>query len=185
MMDIAVPMASLLVAMSGRDWMLRRLIVDSIRRDPDWMYDNYATQPKSALFATTCFAIATNGGNQALFKATPNREKADAYLSLDARLNGKFTGDANDLLYQWDSAGDYNPNVGLEKISATLLAINSADDERNPPELGVLETEIKRVKRGRMFPTPGSENTGGYGTTGQARFRKAELAELLNTAPRQ
>lgn len=183
MMDIAVPMASLPVAMSGRNWMLRRLIVDSIRRDPEWMDGNYTTQPKSALFATTYFAIATNGGNQALYKAAPTREKADAYL--DARLNAKFTGDANDLLYQWDSSGDYNPIAGLEKISATLLAINSADDERNPPELGVLDKEIKRVKRGRVFLIPGSENTGGHGTTGQARFWKAELAELLKTAPRQ
>lgn len=183
MMDIAVPMASLPVAMSGRNWMLRRLIVDSIRRDPDWMDGNYTTQPKSALFATTYFAIATNGGNQALYKAAPTREKADAYL--DVRLNARFTGDANDLLYQWDSSGDYNPNAGLEKISATLLAINSADDERNPPELGVLDTEIKRVKRGRVFLIPGSENTGGHGTTGQTRFWKAELAELLKTAPRQ
>ncbi|WP_029528278.1 alpha/beta fold hydrolase [Polaromonas glacialis] len=182
MMDVAVPMASLPVEMSGRNWMLRRLIVDSIRRDPEWMEGNYTVQPKSASFASTYFAIATNGGNQALFKAAPTRERADAFL--DARLNAKFTGDANDLLFQWDSSADYNPSAGLEKITATVLAINSADDERNPPELGVLDKEIKRVKQGRVFLIPASERTAGHGTTGQARFWKGELAQLLQTAPR-
>lgn len=180
-MDIAVPMASLPTEMSGRNWMMRRLIVDSIRRDPEWMEGNYTVQPKSAQFATTFFAIGTSGGNQALFKAAPTRERADKLL--DARLNAKFTGDANDLLLQWESSGDYNPSAGLEKISAALLAINSADDERNPPELGVLDKEIKRVKSGRVLLIPGSENTAGHGTTGQAKFWKAELAELLKTAP--
>jgi homoserine O-acetyltransferase len=182
MMDIAVPMASLPTAMSGRNWMMRRLIVDSIRRDPQWMDGNYTVQPKSAQFASTYFALATSGGNQALYKAAPTRESADRLL--DARLNAKFTGDANDLLLQWESSGDYNASAGLEKITATLLAINSADDERNPPELGVLEREIKRVKNGRIYLIPASENTAGHGTTGQAKFWRAELADLLRTAPR-
>ena len=180
-MDIAVPMASLPTEMSGRNWMMRRLIVDSIRRDPEWMEGNYTVQPKSAQFASTFFSVATSGGNQALFKAAPTRERADRLL--DARLNAKFTGDANDLLLQWESSGDYNPSAGLEKITATLLAINSADDERNPPELGVLDKEIKRVKGGRVLLIPASEDTAGHGTTGQAKYWKKELAELLKTAP--
>jgi homoserine O-acetyltransferase len=116
-------------------------------------------------------------------KAGPNREKADA--ALDARLKpGAFNGDANDHLYQWESSGDYDPSQGLEKITATLLAINAADDERNPVELGVLEREIKRVKNGRAYVIPGSDQTLGHGTTGQARFWKQELDAVMKTAPR-
>jgi homoserine O-acetyltransferase len=181
-MDIAVPMASLPTAMSGRNWMLRRLFTDAIRKDPEWQGGNYTTQPRSVQFASVYFATATSGGNQALFKAAPTREKADAWL--DQRLNAPFTADANDLLFQWSSSADYDPSAGLEKIRATLLAINSSDDERNPPELGVLDREIKRVKNGRVLLIPGSEQTAGHGTTGQARFWKQELARLLQTAPR-
>ncbi|HEX9396486.1 MAG TPA: alpha/beta fold hydrolase [Burkholderiales bacterium] len=171
-MDVAVPMASLPTAMASRNWIMRRLIVDSIRRDPG-----------NAQFASVFYGFATNGGNQALFKAAPTREKADALL--DARLKAPFTADADDVLYQWDSSRDYNPSAGLEKIEATLMAINSADDERNPVEVGVLDREIKRVKRGRVLLIPGSEQTAGHGTTGQARFWNNELAELLRSAPRR
>jgi homoserine O-acetyltransferase len=182
MMDVVVPMASLPTEMSSRNWMLRRLITDSIRNDPDWMEGNYTKQPKSAQFASVFFAIATNGGNQALYKAAPTREKADAIL--DARLKAPFTADANDVLYQWDSSRDYNPSPGLERIKATLLAINAADDERNPPENGVMDREIKRVKNGRVLLIPASADTAGHGTTGNAKFYKKELAELLQSAPR-
>jgi homoserine O-acetyltransferase len=181
-LDIAVPMASLPTEMASRNWITRRLIVDSIRSDPDWKDGNYTTQPKSAQFASVFYGFATNGGNQALLKAAPTREKADALL--DSRLKAPFRGDANDILYQWDSSRDYNPSAGLEKIQATLLAINSADDERNPPETGVLEREIKRVKNGRVLLIPGSPDTAGHGTTGQAKFWKKELADLLQSAPR-
>ena len=181
-MDVAVPMASLPAEMSSRNWMMRRLIIDSIRNDPEWMGGEYAKQPRSAQFASVFYGVATIGGSQALFKAAPTREKADQIL--DQRLKAPFPADANDVLYQWDSSRDYNPSPGLERIEATLLAINSADDERNPPENGVLDREIKRVKRGRVLLIPGSENTAGHGTTGQARFWKKELEELLRTAPR-
>ena len=146
------------------------------------MNGNYTKQPHSAQFASVFYGIATNGGSQALYKAAPTREKADQLL--DQRLSGPFTGDANDHLYQWDSSRDYNPSAGLERIQAVLLAINSADDERNPPELGLLDREIKRVKNGRVLLIPASDQTAGHGTTGQARFWKKELAELLQTAPR-
>ena len=181
-MDTLVPMASLPTEMSSRNWMMRRLIADSIRNDPDWQGGNYTAQPKSWQFASVFYATATNGGNQALYKAAPTREKADALLN--GRLTAKFPGDANDHLYQWDSSRDYNPSPDLEKIKATLLAINSADDERNPPELGVLPKEIKRVKNGRYYIIPASENTAGHGTTGQAKFWKQQLVELLNSAPK-
>ena len=181
-MDVAVPMASLPTEMASRNWMLRRLITDSIRNDPEWMNGNYTKQPRSAQFAAVFYGLATNGGNQALFKAAPTREQADKLLN--QRLSAPFTADANDTLYQWDSSRDYNPSAGLERIQATLLAINSADDERNPPEIGVLEREIKRVKNGRVLLIPGSDQTAGHGTTAQARFWKKELAELLQSAPR-
>jgi homoserine O-acetyltransferase len=180
--DVAVPMASLPVPMAGRNWVLRRLIVDSIRNDPEWNNGQYTRQPASARIASVFYGFATNGGNQALYKAAPTRPKADALL--DARLGGPFDADANDVLYQWDSSRDYDPSSGLEKIEGELLAINSADDERNPPELGVLEREIRRVKHGRLLLIPASELTAGHGTTGQARFWKNELAALLARAPR-
>src|SRR5206468_2960697 len=123
--------------------MLRRLITDSIRNDPDWKDGEYTTQPRSARFASAFFGIATSGGNQALYKAAPTREAADKVV--DARLAAPFTADANDVLYQWDSSRDYDPSPGLADIRATVLAINAADDERNPPELGLLERELKRL----------------------------------------
>jgi homoserine O-acetyltransferase len=182
-MDIAVPMASLPVEMSGRNWMMRRMIIDSIRNDPLYMDGNYTKQPPSVQFASIYFAIGTNGGNQGLYKAAPTREKADQLIA--QRFAAPFRGDANDHLYQWDSSRDYNAAPGLDRIEAVLLAINSADDERNPPELGVLEREIKRVKNGRVFLIPGSEETSGHGTTGRAKFWKHELAQLLQSAPRR
>jgi homoserine O-acetyltransferase/O-succinyltransferase len=181
-MDAAVPMASLPTEMSGRNWMLRRLIIDSIRNDPEWMNGDYTKQPRSAQFSSVFYSIGTSGGNQALYRTAPTREKADALLN--QRLSAPFRGDANDLLYQWDSSRDYNPSPGLERIQAALLAINSSDDERNPPELGVLDREIKRVRNGHVLLIPGSEQTAGHGTTGRARFWKKELGELLQSASR-
>jgi len=183
LMDIAVPMASLPTEMASRNWILRRLITDSIRNDPEWMNGNYTKQPRSAQFASVFFGFATSGGSQALQKAAPTREQADKLL--DQRLAAAFPADANDVLYQWDSSRDFNPSKGLERIEAVLLAINAADDERNPPETGILDREIKRVKNGRVLLIPGSEQTAGHGTTGQAKFYKKELGELLQSAPRR
>jgi homoserine O-acetyltransferase len=181
-MDIAVPMASLPTEMSSRNWMMRRLIIDSIRNDPEYMNGNYTKQPRSLQFASVFYAIGTNGGNWGHYKTAPTREKADQIL--DQRLKAPFNGDANDHLYQWDSSRDYNASPGLDRIQAVVLAINSADDERNPPEIGLLDREIKRVKNGRVLLIPVSDQTLGHGTTGQARFWKRELGELLQTAPR-
>ena len=181
-MDTLVPMASLPSEMSSRNWILRRLIIDSIRNDPDWNGGDYTRQPRSAQYASVMYNFASNGGNQALYKAAPTREKADQLL--DARLKAPFTMDANDALYQWDSSRDYNPSAGMEKIQAHLLAINAADDERNPPELGLLQSEVKRIKYGRFVILPASENSAGHGTTGQAKNWKQHLVELLQSAPR-
>jgi homoserine O-acetyltransferase len=162
--------------------MLRRLLVESIRRDPDWNGGNYSAQPRGIQTLLVQFGIATSGGSRALYKQAPTREKGDALVA--QRLVQPFRGDANDVLYQWESSDDYNPSPGLERIRAALVAINSADDERNPPELGILEREIKRVKNGRYVLIPAGEETRGHATTGNAALWKQHLADLLHSAPR-
>jgi homoserine O-acetyltransferase len=182
-MDALVPMASQPTAMASRNWMMRRLIIDAIRSDPDWKGGDYTTQPRSARFASVFYGVATNGGSLALQKAAPTRAAADALL--DGRLGAPFTADANDVLYQWDASRDYDPSPGLERIEAAVLAVNSADDERNPPETGVMERALKRVRNARLFLVPASESTSGHGTVAHARFYKEALRELLETAPRR
>ena len=182
-MDALVPMASLPAEMSSRNWMMRRLITDGIRNDPEWNNGNYMVQPRAARVNSVFYGIATNGGTLAYQKLAPTREAADKLLN--DRLAAPFTADANDVLYQWDASGDYNPAPGLERIQATVLAINSADDEKNPPETGIMERELKRVKGGRLFLIPGSEDTSGHGTVFFAKFWKQQVQELLQTTPRR
>ena len=182
-MDALVPMASQPTEMSSRNWMLRRMMTDAIRNDPEWNGGNYTTQPRSLKTAYVLFNVATNGGSQALQKAAPTREAADNLL--DRRLAAPFNSDANDFIYQYESARDYNPSPGLERIEARLLAVNSADDERNPPETGDTERAIKRVKNGKLLLIQASEDTRGHGTTGMAKFYKQQLKDLLDTAPRR
>lgn len=183
MMDALVPMAAQPTAMSSRNWVMRRLIVDSIRKDPDWKNGDYTTQPKSAAFASVFYGVATAGGSIAWAKAAPTREAADKLL--DTRLGAPFPADANDTLYQWDSSRDYDPSKDLEKISASVLAVNSADDERNPPETGLMDAALKRIKNARLYLIPASEETRGHLTTGNAKFWKEQVRELLATAPRR
>jgi homoserine O-acetyltransferase len=180
-MDIAVPMASLPAPMSGRNWMMRRLLVESIRSDPDYQGGNYTKQPRAAQVASAFFATGTSGGNWGHYKAAPTREKGDEIVK--QRISGPFAGDANDYVYQWESSDDYDPSPGLERIEARVLAINAADDERNPPELGVLDREMRRVKNGRVLLIPASEQTTGHATTGNARFYKEALEQVLRETP--
>jgi homoserine O-acetyltransferase len=182
-MDALVPMACQPSEMSGRNWMMRRMLIDAVRKDPDWKGGDYTTQPRALQVANAFFGIVSIGGSRAYYQAAPTREKADKLL--DDRLAAPFAADANDFLYQWESSGDHNPGPGLGRISAAVLAINSADDERNPPELGIMERELPRIKGARLYLIPGSEDTRGHGTTGMARFWKAQLADLLATAPRR
>jgi len=182
-MDALVPMASQPSEMSSRNWMMRRLIIDAIRNDPDWNNGDYTTQPRAFRTASVFYGIATSGGTLAYHKMAPTRELADKLL--DERLAATFTADANDFLYQWDSSRDYNPSSGLERVEAALLAINSADDERNPPETGIMDRALQRVKNGRLYLIPASEDTRGHGTTGMAKFWKQQLHELLQTVPRR
>ncbi len=182
-MDAVVPMACQPGAMSGRNWMMRRLLADSIRNDPEWNNGNYTAQPRQMQRLLTYFAVATNGGNIATYNAALTAAQADALLA--KRLVVPFRGDANDVLYQWESSADYDPSPGLERIQATVLAINAADDERNPHELGMMESAMKRVKNGRYLLIPASADSRGHGTTGNAKFYKKELAELLEKTPRR
>lgn len=181
-MDAIAPMASQPTEMSSRNWMMRRMMIDAIKNDPDWKNGDYTTQPKSIQVANVFYGIATNGGTLAYQKQAPTRESADKLL--DARLKAPFTADANDFLYQWDSSRDYNPAPGLEKIKAATLVINAADDERNPPETGILERELKRVKNAKLLLIPASEDTRGHGTTGMAKFWARQLGEFLATVPK-
>lgn len=180
-MDALVPMASQPTPMSARNWMMRRMIIDAVRNDPDWNGGNYTTQPKAVKAASVFFGIATSGGTLAYAKLAPTREAADKML--DERLAAPFTADANDFLYQWAASGDYDPTPLLPKITAKLLLINSADDERNPPETGLTEAAMKQVKNGSLYLIPASADTRGHGTTGNARFYTKPLAAFLEGLP--
>jgi homoserine O-acetyltransferase len=133
--------------------------------------------------ANVFFGSATSGGTLGYQSLAPTREKADALVN--AREAAPFTADANDFLYQWDASRDYNPAPGLERISASLLAINSADDERNPPETGLMVQALKRVKNGQLYLIPASAETRGHGTTVMAIFWKQQLQTFLNTVPQR
>lgn len=181
MMDTLVPMASQPSEMASRNWMMRRLMIETVRSDPEYNNGDYTTQPRSMKIANVFFAIGTSGGTLAYQKLAPTGEKADKLV--DERLAAAPPPDANDFLYQWESSRDYNPSPGLGKIEAALLAINSADDERNPPETGLMGRELKRVKNGRFYLIAASEDTRGHGTTGMAKFYKTQLLEFLRTVP--
>src|SRR5438045_7545390 len=161
-MDALMPLASLPTQISGRirDW--RRIIIDAIRNDPVWNSGEYKTQPPSLRTAAEMLWFMSS--NPALRKKeAPTIEKTDEDLD-------KFVADivkaddANDVLYALEASRDYDPGPDLEKIRAPLLAINSADDLINPPELGILEREIKRVPHGRALVIPLSEKTRGHGS---------------------
>jgi homoserine O-acetyltransferase len=181
-MDALVPMAAQPTAMASRNWMLRRMMLETIRSDPDYNGGNYTTQPRSMKIAPVFFGIATSGGTLHYQKLAPTNALADKLV--DERLAAPMTADANDFLWAWGSSADYDPEPGLDKIKATVLAINAADDERNPPETGVTARALERVKTPAPAH-PASEATSGHGTTGNAKFYRQQLQELLDTAPRQ
>jgi homoserine O-acetyltransferase len=182
-MDVLVPMASQPSAMASRNWMLRRMMLETIRNDPDYNNGNYTTQPRMMKYAVTAFGIATGGGTLAYQMLAPTAAQADKMV--DDRLAHASKADANDFIYQWDASHDYDAAPALDKIEATLLAINSADDERNPPETGILERDIKQVKNGHIFLIPASTDTRGHLTTGSAKWYKQKLQDLLKTAPQR
>jgi homoserine O-acetyltransferase len=177
-MDALLPLASLPTQISGRNRIWRRAIIDSIRKDPEWKEGEYTTQP--AGLRTAAFMLMFMSSNPVQRqKEMPTREKADA--AIDQFLARTLQNmDANNTLYALDASSDYDPGPDLEKIKAPLLAINTADDLINPPELGILEREIVRVKRGKAIVIPLSDRTRGHGTHTMAAVWKDYLAELLS-----
>jgi homoserine O-acetyltransferase len=180
-MDGLVPLASLPTQIAGRNRIWRRIVMDSIRNDPGWRGGDYATQP--AGLRTGVQMLIFMGGNSRMRQASaPTLQAADEYL--DRGTSGMLRGtDANDLLYALDASRDYDPGPALERITAPLLAINFADDLINPPELGVLEREIRRVPKGQAVVIPESEVTVGHGTHTKAVVWKGHLASFLQTLP--
>jgi homoserine O-acetyltransferase len=179
-MDALVPMASQPTEMAARNWMLRLIMLDTIRNDPDYAGGNYTAQPRMMKYAVTAYSIASAGGTLGYQLLAPTAAKADRMI--DERLAAPLT-DANDFIAQWASSHDYNPSADLEKITASVLVINAADDERNPPETGVTAEALKRIKDARLYLIPASTETRGHSTTGNAAFYTAPLNELLTTAP--
>jgi homoserine O-acetyltransferase/O-succinyltransferase len=182
-MDALAPMAAQPTAMASRNWMLRRMMLETIRNDPDYNGGNYTTQPRMMKYAINAYAIATTGGTLAYQSLAPTAAKADKMV--DDRLATPIAADANDFLYQWEASHDYDPSAGLEKIEAATLLINAADDERNPPETRVTDAAIKRVKNGKLYLIPASLQTRGHSTTGAASFYAQPLRELLQSAPQR
>jgi homoserine O-acetyltransferase len=183
MMDALAPMASQPTPMASRNWMLRRLMLETIRNDPDYNGGNYASQPRMMKYAINAFAVATAGGTLAYQMQAPTAAEADKLV--DTRLATPVTADANDFIYQWEASHDYDPSAGMEKIAAATLLINAADDERNPPETGITEAALKRIKNAKLYLIPASTQTRGHSTTGSASFYAQPLRELLQTAPQR
>ena len=182
-MDALMPLASLPVEIAGRNRVWRRMAMDAIRNDPDWLGGEYKAQPMRAL--NTAEDLLLLVGSAPLFwqKQAPTREAADKFYE-DRVKPAVARLDANDLLYQIDSSREYNPSPKLETIKAPLIAVNSADDFINPPELGIIEREIKRVKLGRFVMIPIGDQTRGHGTHTIAAIWQGYLKELLEESER-
>jgi homoserine O-acetyltransferase len=188
-MDALMPLASAPVEIGGRNRMLRKMIMDSIKRDPNWNGGEYTGPLNNMVAAQFALFMMTSSPLQ-LYKQAPTREQADALFDRRFYRTAATADDPaapppprptdpNDMLYYYDCSRDYNPQPDLEKIKAPLYAINSADDQVNPPELGILEREIKRVKRGRYILIPTSDATRGHGTHSLPAIWGKYLAELL------
>ena len=176
-MDALMPLASQPVEIAGRNRMMRRMIMDDIRTDPDWNNGEYKAQPHGLTAALHVLLIMGSSSLQ-MQKAAPTRERADAFLAEQVSTRMKAT-DANDMLYYFDASRNYNPEPQLEKISAPLTAINSADDAINPPELKIIDRDIERVKNGKFVLLPISDETRGHGTHSLPAIWGNHLAELL------
>ena len=180
--DAWLPLASLPTQISGRNRVWRRVVIDAIRNDPQWLNGDYTSQPQSLRTAAQMLWLMSSNP---ILRQNLAPTRADADRVIDQYVaNYLKTGDANDLLYAFESSHDYDPGPGLEKITAPLLAINSADDIINPPELQILEREIKRVAKGRAITLPLSDKTAGHGTHTLAAVWKTHLVELLKQTER-
>ncbi len=181
-MDILVPMAAQPTEMSGRNWMTRRMMIELIRSDPEWNDGNYTTQPRSLQASPMRSSASPPTAARCGFRSARRTGKRRTRRSMKCWPRDR-PADANDFIYQYDSSRDYNPSPRLGRITAALLAINAMDDERNPVELGIMEREIKRVRNGKLYMIPASDETRGHGTTANAKFWKQQLQELLEQTP--
>ncbi len=181
-MDALLPLASLPTQISSRNRAWRRVVIDAIRDDPEWKNGDYTTQPQSLRTAAQMLWLVSSNPVRR-HQAAPTLAEADRVLD-EYVANYMKTGDANNILYALEASRDYDPGPGLEKIKAPLLAINFADDIINPPELQILETEIKRVPKGRAIVMPATDRTSGHGTHTAAAVWKHYLVELLKETER-
>ncbi len=177
-MDAAMPLASLPAQIAGRNRMSRKMIMNAIQSDPAYKKGNYSAQPVLGLTAAFNVMLWMSSVPLQWQTDAPTRDAADAFL--DERIARMLqTTDANDLLYQFRSSSDYDPAPLLARIKAPLVAVNSADDQINPPELRLLEEGIKQVRRGRAVVLPISDETRGHGSHTVAKLWKDELESLL------
>jgi homoserine O-acetyltransferase len=175
--DALMPLACQPVEIAGRNRMFRKMVVDDIRTDPEWNNGEYQKQPHGLVAALDILLIMGSAPLQ-MQKDDPTREKADA--ALDKFIADHMaTTDANDMMYYFDASRNYNPEPQLEKITAPLTAINSADDTINPPELKIIDRDIQRVKNGKFVLLPITDQTRGHGTHSLPAIWQQHLAELL------
>jgi len=177
-MDALLPLACLPVQIAGRNRMWRKMVMDAIRLDPEWRGGEYTTEPQAALRTALDLLIIAGSAPLPMQKSYSTRDAADRYID-DAYRTRLPALDANDLLYQVNASRNYDPSLELGKIKAAVIAVNSADDFINPPELGIAEREIRQVKRGRFVLLPASAETHGHGTHTWTVFWQQYLAELL------
>jgi len=177
-MDALMPLACLPVQIAGRNRMWRKMVMDGIRNDPNWKDGDYTSEPRAGLEIATDFLLIAGSTPLPMQISYPTRDAADKDLE-DYRKRVTHTLDANDLLYAVNASRDYDPSAQLERITAPVMYINSADDFINPPELGIAQREIKRVKRGRFLLIPSSAATHGHGTHTWAVFWQQYLKHLL------
>jgi homoserine O-acetyltransferase len=180
--DGLVPLACAPTQIAGRNRMMRKMLIDAIRTDPDWRDGEYTTPPVRGLRTALAMLFMMTSSPMQQQKAAPTRDAADAFITkyIDDRLR---TTDANDMLYAFDASRDYDPSPRLESIRAAVLAINSADDVVNPPELGLMEKLMPRVRHGQYVLIPTSEQTRGHSTHSMPAVWKNYLAEFLNHLP--
>jgi homoserine O-acetyltransferase len=182
-MDALMPLACQAVEVAGRNRMWRKMVIDGIRNDPEWKDGEYTTEPRVAReIVGDVNMIATSVPLQ-LQKTLPTRDDADKYVE-DYRKRLETTFDANDTLYAFSASRNYDPSAQLENVAAPVMWINSADDFINPPELGIAEREIKRVKNGRFVLLPISDQTRGHGTHSLPAIWQEYLKELLEESAR-
>jgi homoserine O-acetyltransferase/O-succinyltransferase len=178
-MDALMPLASLPVEIAGRNRMLRKMAIDLIEMDPEWKGGEYGAEPRVGLTGAISSLIFMLSSPLQWQKKAPTKMKADSMLvAMENRYFGSL--DANDMIYQLDASRDYNPSPNLFKIKAPVFAVNSADDQVNPPELKIMEKEIIKVKQGRYILLPITEKTNGHGTHTNAEIWGNYLKELLD-----